>query len=83
MNIFPKCVSNYHNVADYMVKSNMRRNYTWGGDVEMFAAALLMRTDIWIYSSDMGNKWMVFSGRGSKLIYALELPPANDAGSIY
>ena len=35
------------NVADYVVKSNMRRNNTWGGDVEeMFTAALLMRTDI-------------------------------------
>ena len=83
MNKFPKCASNYRNVADYVVKSNMKRNYTWGGDVEMFAAALLMRTDIWIYSSDMGNKWMIFSGRGSKLIDALELTPANDTGSIY
>ena len=35
MNKFPKCESNYRNVADYAVKSNMRRNYTWGGDVEI------------------------------------------------
>ena len=48
MNKFPKCASNYRNVADNVVKSNMKRIYTWGGNVEMFAAALLMRTDIWI-----------------------------------
>ena len=29
------------------------------------------------------NKWMVFSGRGAKLIEALESPPVNSAGSIY
>ena len=29
----------------------------------------------------MGNKWMVFSDRGTKLIHALE--PANNAGSKY
>ena len=34
INKFPKCVSNYRNVADYVVKSKMRINYTLGGDVE-------------------------------------------------
>ena len=72
-NKFPKCASN-----GLCCKVNMRRNYT--GDVEMFAAALLMWTDIWIFSSDIGNKLMIFSGRGSKLIDALEYPPAKDAG---
>ena len=34
-------------------------------------------------SSDMGNKLMVFSGKGAKLIDALTLPPVNNAGSLY
>ena len=29
MNKFPKCASNYHTVAEYVVKSNMKRKYTW------------------------------------------------------
>ena len=70
-------------MADYVVKSNMKRNSTWGTDVELFATALLLQTDIWIFSSDMGNKWMVFSGRGAKLIDTVESPPVNIAGSIY
>ena len=76
-------VINYRNVADYVVKSNMKRNSTWGTDVELFATALSLHTDIWVFSSDMGNKWMVFSGRGAKLLETLESPPGNDAGSIY
>ena len=59
------------------MKSNMKRNSTWGTDVELFATALLIQTDIWIFSSDMGNKWMVFSGRGAKLIDTLESPPSK------
>ena len=61
----------------------MRNNSTWGTDVEMFAVALLLQTDIWIFSADMGNKWMLFSGKGAKLIDALESPPVNASGSIY
>ena len=30
VNKFPKSVINYRNVADYVVKSNMKRNSTWG-----------------------------------------------------
>ena len=59
VNKFPKSVINYRNVADYVVKKT---------DVEVFATALLLQTDIWIYRSEVGNKWMVFSGRGDKLI---------------
>ena len=66
---------NYRNVSDYIAKSGMRRNCTWGTDVEIFAAALLFKTDIWVFSSDIGSKWMVFSGRGAKLTDALESPP--------
>ena len=61
----------------------MRRNCTWGTDMELFAAALLFKTDIWVFSSDMGNKWMVFSGKGANLIDALTSPPVSNAGSIY
>ena len=83
VNKFPKSEINYCNVADYVVKSNMKRNSTWGTDVELFATALLLHTDIWVFSSDMGNKWMIFSGRGAKLLETLESPPGNNAGSIY
>ena len=83
VNKFPKSVINYRNVADYVVKSNMKRNSTWGTDVELFATALLLQTDVWVFSSDMGNKWMVLSGRGAKLIDTLESPPVNIAGFIY
>ena len=48
----------------------------------LFATALLLQTAIWIFSSDMDNKWMEFSGRGAKLIDTLESPPVNIAGSI-
>ena len=70
----------------------MRNNSTWGSDrvlkqiilhVELFALALLLRTDIWIYSTEIGNEWMLFSGRGGSLIDALTLPVVNTAGPIY
>ena len=64
VNKFPKSLITYRNVANYVVKSNMKRNSTWGTDVKLFATALLLQTDIWIFNSDMGNKRMVFSGRG-------------------
>ena len=61
----------------------MRTNGTWGTYVDLFAVALLLQTDIWIYSKDVGNKWMFFSGRRANLNDALALPPVNPAGSIY
>ena len=82
-NKFPMSAINFRNVNDYIVKSKMRNNSTWGSDVELFALALLLRTDIWIYSTEFGNKWMLFSGRGASLIDALTLPVVNTAGSIY
>ena len=42
-----------------------------------------MRTDILICSTEFGNEWMLFSGRGASLIDALTLPVVNTAGSIY
>ena len=61
----------------------MRRNCKWGTDVEIFAAALLFKTDIWVFSSDIGGRWMIFSGKGAKLIDALESTEVNTAGAIY
>ena len=83
VNKFPRTVFNYRNVKDYIAKSRMDKNRTWGTDVELFCASLLFQTDIWIFSTDIGNKWMMFSGRGAKLIDALDSPPVNTAGSIY
>ena len=61
----------------------MRRNCTWDTDIELFTAALLLKKKIWVFSSDMGDKWMVISGKGAKLIDALASHPVNNAGSIY
>ena len=52
----------------------MRRNCT---DLELFATALLFKTDIWVFGSDVGNKWMAVSGKGAKLIDALTSPINN------
>ena len=54
VNKFPKSVINNRNVADNVVKSNMKRNSKWGTDVELFPTGLLQQTDIWIFSSGMG-----------------------------
>ena len=83
VNKFLMSAINYKNVSDYIAKINMRRKRTWGTDVELFAAAVLFQTDIWVFSSDIGKKWMVFSVMGAKFIEALESPPVNNAGSIY
>ena len=61
----------------------MRNISTWGTDIEILVLELLTRTDIWVNSSEMGNKWMVFSGRGAGLMDAIQLPLVNTAGSIY
>ena len=61
----------------------MRRDKIWGTDLELFACALLFKTDIWIYTSDMGNKWMIYSGKGASLDQVFKRPPANEAGCIY
>ena len=71
----------YRKALDYVAKATMRRNYTWGADVELFA--VVISSDIWVFSSDIGKKWMVFASMGAKLIDALESFPADCAGSIY
>ena len=82
-NKFTMSAINFRNVNDYIVKPKMRNNSTWGTDVELIALALLLRTNIWIYSTEFGNKWMLFSGRGASLIDALTQPVVNTGGSIY
>ena len=54
-----------------------------GSYFELFAVALLFNTDIWVFTSNMGNKWMVFSSSGASLEKVMTLPPANEAGSLY
>ena len=44
---------------------------------------IIIRTDIWVFTNDIGNKWMIFSGKGASLGQVMTLPPANDNGSIY
>ena len=61
----------------------MRRNCTWCTDVDLFDVALLFHTDILVFSSDIGKKWMVFFDMGAKLIEALESPLVNNARFIY
>ena len=46
-------------MSDYIAKSGMRRNCKWGTDVEKFAAALF-KSEIWVFSSDIGGRWMIF-----------------------
>ena len=57
---------NHRNVLNYIAKCGMRRNCVWGTDVELFSAALLFKTEIWVFSSDIGGGRMVFSGRGAE-----------------
>ena len=52
----------YRNTKEYVNKSRMRLNQTWGGDIELSFIALILKTDIWVHTSDMGNKWMIYSG---------------------
>ena len=60
VNTFPMSAINNRNASEYVAKTNMKWNYTWGTDVELFASALLFQTDIWVFCSDIGKKWMVF-----------------------
>ena len=57
----------YRNTKEYVNKSRMRLNQTWGGDIDLFYIALILKTDIWVHTSDMGNKWMIYSGKGANL----------------
>ena len=62
---YPKTVINYRSTKN-ICKSNMQRDNTWGSGLELFAAALFFRTDIWVFTSDIGNKWTIYFGKRCK-----------------
>ena len=66
----------FRSAKDYITKSKMHLDRTWGGDIELFSIALLLKTDIWVNSTEMGNKWMVYSGKGANLSDIMSTPPA-------
>ena len=39
----------YRNTKEYVNKSRMRLNQTWGGDIVLFSIALILKTDIWMH----------------------------------
>ena len=82
INKYPRTVINYRNFNDYVAKSQMRTTGTWGTDVELFAVALLLQTDIWIHSKEVVNNWMFSTGRGVYFNDALASSPESPAGSI-
>ena len=59
----------------------MRRDKIWATDTELFCAALIFQTDIWVYS--VANKWEIFSGSGKSIGEVIQSPPSNYLGSIY
>ena len=73
----------FRSTKEYISKSNMNMDKTWGGDIELFSIALLLNTDIWVSTTEMKNSWMVYSGKGASLMEIMSSPPANDAGSCY
>ena len=81
--LYNKYPNTYRNIGDYVAKTGMKSNAKWGGDLELFAAGLLFRTDIWIFSKDTGNTWNVFSGKGASIDQVMNTPPANTTGSIF
>ena len=49
-------------LENYLQKSQMRRSGTWGTDIEIFAAASLVSTDIFVYRNvDNAYRWQLFS----------------------
>ena len=73
----------FRSTKEYISKSNMNMDKTWGGGIELFSIALLLNTDIWVSTTEMKNSWMVYSGKGANFIEIMSSPPANDAGSCY
>ncbi|KAI6649826.1 hypothetical protein LOD99_6376 [Oopsacas minuta] len=78
-----KYPNTYRNTIDYIYKTNIKGNGVWGGDLELFTAAHLFKTDIWVFMKETGNSWNVFSGKCSSFDEVLNSPPANANGSIY
>ena len=80
-NKYPVTASGFRSTIDYVNKIRMRRDRIWGTDTELFSAALIFQTDIWVYS--VGNKWEIFSGSGKSIGEVIQSPPSNYLGSIY
>ena len=73
----------FQSTREYISKSNMNIDKTWGGDIELFSIALLLNTDIWVSTTEMKNSWMVYIGKGASFMEIMSSHPANDAGSCY
>ena len=69
VNKFPKSAINYRNVSDDIVKSSMRRNYTWGTLTWNFSrlSFIMHRTDN-LGKLGIGNKYDYFLAIGAKLM---------------
>ena len=80
-NKYPVTVSGFRSTIDYVNKIRMRRDKIWGTDTELFCAALILQTDIWVYS--VANNWEIFSGSGKSIGEVIQSPPSNYLGSIY
>ena len=49
-------------LENYLQKSQMRSSGTWGTDIEIFVAASLLSTDIFVYTNvDNAYRWQLFS----------------------
>ena len=57
----------FRSTNQYISKSCMHLDKTWGGDIELFSISLLLKTDIWVNTTELRNKWMVYSGKGAGL----------------
>ena len=50
-------------IEDYLQTSMMARNGFWGTDLELFLAAQMLKTDIFVYV-DADHVWKLFSAQG-------------------
>ena len=75
-----KCVyqqGNYRNIQDWVNKTRMNKIGSWATDLEIFATALLLKTDIWVFLGQGGTRWVGFSGCGYNLDTFLQKPTSN------
>ena len=54
---------NCHSIEEYLAKSRMESSGSWGTDLELFLAAQILQTDIFVYR-DCQHRWNKFSGHG-------------------
>ena len=52
-----------NSIEDYLKASKMDQVGSWGTDLEIFFAAIILRTDIFVYN-DEDQSWLKFSGHG-------------------